>query len=103
MTPEPFWEEDFNDWYDREHIPLRMGVPGFISAQRYRVAGTRHYLAVYEMESLDVLNTPAYRALRQTASERTTRMLSSVSGFTRYLAAPIGEQTNPAAAGDPLE
>jgi hypothetical protein len=103
MTPEPSWEEDFNDWYDREHIPLRMGVPGFTSARRYRVAGTRHYLAVYEMESVDVLSTPAYQALRQTASDRTRRMLASVAGFTRYVAAPLGEHTNPAAPGDPLD
>jgi hypothetical protein len=103
MTPEASWEEDFNDWYDREHIPQRMRVPGFISAQRYRGAGKRHYLAVYEMESLAVLRTPAYQAIRQSPSERTQRMLSSVGGFTRYLAEPLGEQVNASAAGDPLE
>jgi hypothetical protein len=103
MTPEPSWEEDFNDWYDHEHIPLRMVVPGFLSAQRYRAPDSRHYLAVYEMASTDVLKSAAYQAIRHAPGERTRRMLGRVQGFTRYLAAPIAEHTGPSAAGDPLD
>ena len=29
MTPEVSRENEFNEWYDDEHIPLRMAVPGF--------------------------------------------------------------------------
>ena len=25
-------EEEFNDWYDLEHIPQRLAIPGFINA-----------------------------------------------------------------------
>ena len=28
-------EDEFHDWYDREHIPERLGVPGFLNAQRW--------------------------------------------------------------------
>ena len=35
MTPPPEMEEAFNAWYDSEHIPLRMAVPGFLGARRY--------------------------------------------------------------------
>jgi len=103
MTPDPSWEAEFNDWYDREHIPLRMGAPGFRSAQRYRVARERHYLAVYELASLDALKTPAYQAIRSGASERTRRMLAGVTGFTRYLAALIADDRRPDLTADPLE
>ena len=28
-------EDEFHDWYDMEHIPERLGVPGFINAERW--------------------------------------------------------------------
>ncbi len=86
MTPDASWEDEFNDWYDHEHIPLRIAVPGFRSAQRYRARGTRNYLVVYEMDSPAVLKTAAYLAVKNNPSDRTRRMLSSVTGFTRYIA-----------------
>ena len=86
MTPEVSRENEFNEWYDDEHIPLRMAVPGFRSAQRYRVRGTRNYLVVYEMDSLAVLQSPPYLAVKNNPSARTKTMLGSVTGFTRYIA-----------------
>jgi hypothetical protein len=93
MTPDASWEDEFNDWYDHEHIPLRMAVPGFRSAQRYRAEGTRNYLVVYEMDSPAVLRSPAYLAVKNNPSDRTRRMLSSVTGFTRYIAEETGSYT----------
>jgi hypothetical protein len=89
MTPPPEREADFNAWYDEEHIPLRMRVAGFVSAQRYRDGATQNYLAVYEMTSGDALTTPDYVKLKTEPSPRTRDMLASVSGFTRYLANPL--------------
>ena len=31
----PAQEDEFNDWYDLEHVPERMRVPGFLNAQRW--------------------------------------------------------------------
>jgi hypothetical protein len=92
MTPPPALEEEFNRWYDEEHIPLRMGVPGFRSAQRYKERGTSNYLVVYELDSPGVLDTAAYRAVKNHPSERTRQMLAAVSGFTRYLGESIFER-----------
>src|SRR5262245_57053041 len=89
MTPDASWEDEFNDWYDHEHIPLRIAA-GFGSAQRYRAEGTRNYLVVYEMDSPAVLKTPAYLAVKNNPSDRTRRMLSTVTGFTRYIAEQTG-------------
>lgn len=100
MTPDPSRETDFHDWYDHEHIPLRMDVPGFRSAQRYRAAGKPGYLAVYEMDDLAALKTPAYQQIKNAPSERTQRILAGVTGFTRYLADTIGEQARPPAGVD---
>ena len=35
MEPPAELEEEFNDWYDMEHIPGRGGIPGFESARRF--------------------------------------------------------------------
>ncbi len=41
-------EADFNDWYNREHLPDRIqGMPGFLRGRRYAaIAGTRCALRV---------------------------------------------------------
>ena len=95
MTPDTSYEAEFNDWYDCEHIPLRMRVPGFHSAQRYVAPGTRHYLAIYEMDSASVLQSPPYQEVKNNPSERTRWMLRTVRGFTRYIGNQIGMQTRP--------
>jgi hypothetical protein len=28
-------EEEFNDWYDTEHLPERQRVPGFLACERW--------------------------------------------------------------------
>lgn len=96
MTPPPGREADFNAWYDEEHIPLRMRIAGFSSAQRYRDGDAQNYLAVYEMTSGDALTAPDYIKLKTEPSLRTRDMLASVSGFTRYLAHPLQPAAEPA-------
>lgn len=95
MTPDPAWEGEFNDWYNTEHIPLRMGAPGFQSARRYRQTDGPSYLAVYEMDDLAALQTEAYTAIKTKPSAQTARMLREVSGFTRYLGRPTTTVTRP--------
>lgn len=54
-------EEEFNAWYDSEHLPERLSVPGFNSAIRLvEVEDKRNYLALYDLDSVGVLDTPAY-------------------------------------------
>jgi hypothetical protein len=85
MTPPPELEDEFNAWYDTEHIPIRMKSPGFLGAQRYRDGDTRNYLAVYELTSPEALSTPTYDRIKKQPSDTTRRMLGAVSGFSRYL------------------
>lgn len=55
-------EADFNQWYQEEHLQELMGVPGILNAARYEAtkSGPKH-LAVYELESVDVVNTDAFK------------------------------------------
>jgi hypothetical protein len=103
MSPPAHEEAKFNDWYDQEHIPLRVAIPGFVSAQRYLADGNdRNYLAVYEMNDPSVLKSPEYDVVKNQPSELTKYMLSSVSGFTRYIGNLLGEQWKDTVT-DPLD
>ena len=54
-------EQEFNDWYDNQHILDVLALPGCISAQRFRLSNVRipnrscpyRYLAIYEFETED--------------------------------------------------
>ena len=52
---------EFNKWYNQEHLPELLSVPGILSAARYEaVKGGPKYLACYELESVAVMRTPAF-------------------------------------------
>ncbi|HEY1258601.1 MAG TPA: hypothetical protein VGF34_05075 [Stellaceae bacterium] len=54
-------EPEFNRWYDEEHLPRLLEVPGFLSAGRYvALKGRPKYLTVYELEDHNVLRSAAY-------------------------------------------
>ena len=69
MDVDPEHEADFNEIYDKEHIPEILKVPGVRSAVRYRLdRGSRatkkedhaKYIAIYEVDSPDVPDSDAF-------------------------------------------
>jgi len=103
MQPGPEWEDEFNDWYNGEHVPVRLALPGFVGARRYTVVtGSPKYAVAYYLAGLDALETPGYRRLKQTPGERTSRMLASVTGFTRYVGEEITRFVRPDVDADPV-
>lgn len=85
MDINPEDEEDFNRWYDEEHVPERKAIPGFLTGRRYRaVEGGPKYLALYEMESPEVLDSPAYRYVAgEGRSEWTKRVTGKAKNLVR--------------------
>jgi len=67
-------EEDFDRWYNEEHLAERMSVPGFLSAARYEAvkSGPKH-LACYELDSPAVLESAAYKRVQANPTEWTKR------------------------------
>jgi len=92
MQPPPTLEEEFNAWYDTEHIPERLAIPGFETALRYVCTdGAPRYLAMYDLASPDVLNSPAYLKVGfDNASPWTKRVTSRVRIYRSF-----GEQVYP--------
>jgi hypothetical protein len=88
MDIDPEHEEDFNRWYSEEHVPERLSVPGFVSARRFRaVEGSPRYLALYELDSPDVLQSDAYRHFLEGEGETqwTRRVLAACRTQTALL------------------
>ena len=57
-------EDEFNDWYDFEHIPERLRVPGFLACERWIGADNgKLSVATYELDNGDVLKSAAYNAI----------------------------------------
>jgi hypothetical protein len=58
---DPEYEAELHQWYDEEHIPRLLAVPGFRSAGRYvALKGGPKNLVLYELESTEVLHSTAF-------------------------------------------
>ncbi|MCM8732032.1 DUF4286 family protein [Hephaestia sp. GCM10023244] len=75
-------EDEFNDWYDTEHLPRIAAVDGVIAARRFRSdADTPRYLATYHLRDLDVVRGAAWKAAASTPW--TARMRRHRTGLIR--------------------
>lgn len=80
---DPAHEDEFNRWYDQEHFPERLQCPGFRSGRRFvSVEGEPKYLAYYELDSPEVLESLPYRQI-QPPSEWTNRISPHFSTMVR--------------------
>ena len=67
MNVEPDREDEFNDWYNMEHIPHFNRLPGVIAARRFRaIEGNPRYVALYHVETTDIYATPGWMAANET-------------------------------------
>ena len=64
-------EAGFNDWYNREHLRERIGLPGFIRGRRFQAeSGGTGYLALYEMKDASALQSEPYLRLKRSRDPR---------------------------------
>lgn len=90
-------DEEFNAWYDTEHLAERLAIPGFRSATRWVAdvaAGEGRYLATYELDSLQVLSSADYLARFQNQTPWSRRCLGKAVVFKRWAC----EQIEPGSA-----
>lgn len=95
MQPPATLLDEFNAWYDTEHVPERVAVPGFETGVRYVcIDGHPDYLAMYDTQDPEVFDTEGYlRVSFDRASPWTKRVTSRVKVY-RY----AGRQVYPGAA-----
>jgi hypothetical protein len=93
MQPPANIDEEFNAWYDTEHVPERLAVPGVLTAIRFSSvsAATPKYLAMYDLESESVLESDAYKRV---AGENSSPWTKRVTGKTKVYRS-VGSQIYP--------
>ncbi len=67
MNIDPAHEDEFNDWYNMEHIPHFNRLAGIIAARRFRATeGEPRYVALYHVETTDIYATQGWTAANET-------------------------------------
>ncbi|KAH9478808.1 hypothetical protein JR316_0009269 [Psilocybe cubensis] len=93
--------DEFNDWYDNEHAPKRLTVPGFDTARRYKAvdAQTPTWLAIYDLASPSVPFDAPYKSL--VPSDKDKSIIPRLEFFTRSVWELISEQPSSALTAAP--
>jgi hypothetical protein len=95
---DPKYEEEFNAWYNTEHLPELLTLPGFLDAARYvATRGGPKYLAVYELTSVEAVRSPEFNARKRTPWEN--RMSPRVTG--KNVTRIVGQQIFPSTLENP--
>jgi hypothetical protein len=70
------FEAEFNEWYDREHVPQILTIPGILSGRRYRaVEGKPKYIAIYEMTDENAWKSDAFRQVRENPTDWSRKII----------------------------
>jgi len=78
-------EQEFNQWYDREHLAERVGIEGFLEARRYvAIDAAPKYLGLYSTATFDALDSDAYRTA---LANQTPWSLANIGRFRNMLRA----------------
>jgi hypothetical protein len=95
-------EDEFHDWYDLEHVPERLRIPGFLNADRWiGTSDPKISVATYDLDNVGVLRSPAYLAIGgENGSPWTKRTAKFRKGILRYEGEQLfpGDRTAPSQA-----
>jgi hypothetical protein len=57
----PEWQAEFEDWHSHEHMPERLGIPGFLRGTRcIASSGAPSYFVLYEAAKLATITSGPY-------------------------------------------
>jgi hypothetical protein len=77
---------DFYEWHNREHMPERVGVPGFRRGRRYiSVNGAPEFFNLYEADSPEVLGGQDYLNRLNAPTPWTQRVVPSFRNVARSI------------------
>jgi hypothetical protein len=78
---------DYEAWYQRDHVPDRIGIPGFQHARRYRRLNGPHaeFLTFYETATPSVLCSAPYLKRLAEPTDWTARIMAHFRSMSRSI------------------
>jgi hypothetical protein len=77
MDVSPANEQEFNRWYDKEHLIERVGINGFLEARRYvAVSATPKYLNLYTTVIPELLTSQSYQEVLKNQTAWSQRVIA---------------------------
>jgi hypothetical protein len=75
---------EYHAWYDNQHVPARIRLPGWLTARRYAAADdAESFLAYYDLADLAVLRRPPYLRMREQRPATEQRILNLIRPMDR--------------------
>jgi hypothetical protein len=72
-------ERNYENWYQTEHLPERLAVPGFIRGRRYQaLIGDLEFFTWYEVDSPATLRSEAYSKCLANPTPWTQEMMAGI-------------------------
>ena len=81
-------ESEFNEWYNEQHLPERMAIPGYVSARRFKLENGNNalkYLCIWEMVVGSPLQSEMYKEQNAHPTELYLRVNKTIKLRTRGL------------------
>ena len=81
-------EVEFNEWYNEQHLPERMAIPGYVSARRFKLEDGNNalkYLCIWEMVDGSPLQSEMYKEQNAHPTELYLRVNKTIKLRTRGL------------------
>ena len=81
-------EAEFNEWYNEQHLPERMAIPGYVSARRFKLEDGNNalkYLCIWEMVDGSPLQSEMYKDQNAHPTELYLRVNKAIKFRTRGL------------------
>jgi len=96
----PAQEAEYNEWYNKTHIPDVLNVPCFVAAQRFKLAEAQfadgkpahRYLALYELETDDLKGALAELQKRVGTADMYMSPAIDMKGLSASTFTPVAER-----------
>jgi hypothetical protein len=87
--------DEFQDWYDNEHIPLRLNhLRSFLTGARYSASDSLHpsWIALYDVNDTATFQHESYTSLRVNRSPREADVINRLELLDRRTCELIGDE-----------
>lgn len=88
-------EDEFNEWYNREHLDERINLPGFRRARRYEaIAAEIKYMSTYECEMPTDIGSPTYLDALAQPSDWSKKIMPNFTNWHRMVARVVADSSH---------